>query len=128
MTTLGRPPKFETPELMQEVIEQYFTECSSRDKPPTVAGLAYSLNLSRQGLLEYQAKDGFSDTIKRAKQRVEISLEERLDSASPTGAIFNLKNNFGWKDQKDVSADINITKKAEDLTDDELAALAAGSS
>jgi hypothetical protein len=83
---------------------------------PSVSGLAYTLNLSRQGLIEYGDKDEFSVTVKRAKQRIEIFLEERLYSNGCTGTIFNLKNNFGWEDKKEVSIDgmdikpiINVT-------------------
>lgn len=100
----GRPVKYETPDQIQAAIDKYFDEDAyigdgdNRMFAPTVEGLAYSLNLTRQGLLEYQGKPEFSDSIKRAKQRVAIALEQRLYGQSVTGAIFNLKNNFGWKD------------------------------
>jgi hypothetical protein len=50
----------------------------------------------------YQDKPEFSHTIKRAKLRIEDALEQRLArAASVTGIIFNLKNNFGWKDAQE---------------------------
>ena len=48
--------------------------------------------------MDYQHKDDFSDTIKKAKLRVENYYEERLMTTTPTGAIFALKN-FGWSDK-----------------------------
>lgn len=101
----GRPPKYSTAEEMQSVIDGYFQtdafigEGDKRVFAPTVAGLAYALDLSRQGLLEYEDKGEFSDTVKKAKQRIAIALEQKLYGQTVTGIIFNLKNNFGWKDQ-----------------------------
>ena len=75
--------------------------------PYSVTGLALALGMSRQTLLEYEGevegrekKDPeFADTIKRAKLRIHNYLELNLYSPSPTGTIFNLKNNFDWKDR-----------------------------
>lgn len=94
----GRPPTYETPEAMQADIDGFFAMCVAEDRPPTISGLAYHLNLSTESLRNYEGKPEFLATVKRAKQRVEVSLEERLHESAPTGAIFNLKNNFGWKD------------------------------
>jgi hypothetical protein len=99
----GRPPIFASVEEMEEAIQEYFAECNDPETPMplTVSGLAYALGMSTETLRKYGDKDQFSATVKRAKQRVEMYLECRLDAAAPTGAIFNLKNNFGWKDQQD---------------------------
>lgn len=86
-----------------EVTHKVMTE----QKAYTVTGLALALDTSRQTLLEYQGEvEGreakspeFADTIKKAKQKVEYFWEHNLVSTSPTGTIFNLKNNFGWQDK-----------------------------
>lgn len=102
---VGRPPKYTSVEEVQEIINDYFAndaymgEGDSRIFAPTISGLAYALGLTRQGLLDYSNKEQFSDTIKDAKQRVEVALEQRLHGQAVTGTIFNLKNNFGWKDK-----------------------------
>lgn len=142
----GRPPKYNTKEEMQEVIDSYFNDCKRNriaqltenydgiddvitdDVYPAVSGLALCLGMTRQGLIEYSEKDEFSDTVKEAKSRVESFLEQRLFMPQPTGVIFNLKNNYGWKDAKDVdlkSSDGSMSpnKQASDLSDDELAAI-----
>ena len=103
----GRPLKYETVEEMQEIIDAYFAEDGNAYMKageamiynPTMAGLAYELDLSRQSLLNYAGKDEFLDTIKRARAKVEIHLEQRLGGNAVTGTIFNLKNNFNWKDK-----------------------------
>lgn len=95
----GRPPAYSSPEEMQKDIDAYFAQVLADEKPPTISGLAYHLGMSTESLRNYQNRDQFFATVKRAKQRVEIALEERLDQGSPVGAIFNLKNNFGWKDK-----------------------------
>jgi hypothetical protein len=91
----GRPMSYSTPEKLQEAILTYFDGTTR----PTLAGLALALNIDRQTLYNYAAKDMFFDTIKKARETVEAKYEERLvwDNA-PTGTIFALKN-MGWKDK-----------------------------
>lgn len=106
--TAGRPPAYETKEELEKAIEAYF---SSDDAyitigeesvfAPGIAGLAYHLGVSTETLRRYGEDDKFCATIKHAKQRIEMSLEKRLHCTAVTGTIFNLKNNFGWKDKQE---------------------------
>ena len=42
------------------------------------------------------------DTIKKVKQTIESFLEKNLTvGKAPVGTIFNLKNNFDWKDRSE---------------------------
>ena len=98
----GRPPFYDTPEQMQEAIEAYFDGLGEGDNP-TITGMVYSLGFDNRAALDYylSEKPEFSYTIKRAKMRVERFLEETLlRQGSIAGVIFNLKNNFGWKDEQ----------------------------
>lgn len=100
----GRPLKFPSPEAMQAKIDAYFTACEVSEKTYTITGLALALDTNRETLCNYEERDEFFDTIKRAKMRVEEFYEGRLVHPGPTGSIFALKN-FGWKDNQTVSGD-----------------------
>lgn len=118
---VGRPLKYESVEAMQEDINKYFAECDEKGKPYTVSGLAYALGTNRQTLINYEDKDQFVDTIKSAKAKIERFNEEMLynKDVSTTGVIFNLKNNYGWKDKQEIEADVknDVTINIE-LSDD----------
>ncbi len=104
----GRPMKFETNEQLEKAINDYFVDIEAREQPPTMTGLALALDLSRQGLVNYANNEKFFDTIKKARQKVEAYNEQKLISGMPaTGLIFNLKNNFGWKDTTEQSITTN---------------------
>ena len=122
----GRPPLYETPEQMQDIIESYFVsvtyihpDTGQEITRPTMAGLARHLGMDRRSLVNYANKNDFFPTIKEARARVEEALENRLFDPSPTGVIFNLKNNFGWKDVQDrnISGDLTVTKVERTLVD-----------
>ena len=117
----GRPLKYNSVEEMQKDIENYFAKCDEEKRPYTVSGLAYALGTTRRTLLDYQEKDDFSHTIKNAKTKIELFNEEMLYSkdVSTTGVIFNLKNNYGWKDKQEIEAEVNSEVKIKiDLIDD----------
>ena len=96
----GRPPIYSNVEELSDAIDDYFYTQDSIDEPYTICGLALHLGLTRQTLINYEGKEEFFDTIKKAKLRVEAYLEKRLLTNAPTGAIFNLKNNFSWADER----------------------------
>ena len=104
-TKVGRPMKY-TLEELQQGIAAYFDYChidpygyplDGEHKPPTVTGLACYLDTTRDLLCDYENKPQFSDTIKKAKQRIEAYNEAMLYNRkiSTAGVIFNLKNNYG---------------------------------
>ena len=98
---VGRPLKFETVKQLETLIEAYFNNCDQEIKPYTITGLALWLDTSRETLINYEERPEFFDTIKRAKQKCENWVEEGalMNRINPTSAIFNLKNNYGWKDK-----------------------------
>jgi hypothetical protein len=113
----GRPPHVETPEQMQMAIDAYFDRCDGATKeiaktgrkvtiaaplPYTMTGLAIALGFeSRTSLVDYKKRGKFSNTIKKARLRVEESVEQRILTSQGivAGVIFNAKNNFGWVDK-----------------------------
>ena len=121
----GAPRQYSSTYEVQRIIDLYFLACKVNradnadllkglpeedllvindidDLKPTVTGLAYALNLTRQGLLDYEGREEFADTIKKGKQRIEKYLEQNLYGQSVAGTIFNLKNNYGWKDKTET--------------------------
>lgn len=126
---VGKPLIFKTVEELQAAVDQYFDECDNRMKeihtkegeavaitvpePYTMSGLAYALGISRQTLIDYENRDEYVDTIKRARARVERDVERRLleGTSGAAGPIFNLKNNFGWKDKKELEATVKDERK-----------------
>ena len=106
-------------------------------KVPTITGLAVFLDTSRETLLDYEnelhknkdmppeIRHGFSDTIKKAKLRIYDATEQQLYRGKPTGAIFSLKNNYGWEDKTKVETkDVGHHNPFENLSEDELRRLA----
>ena len=106
---VGRPLKY-TLEAIDEEIAAYFIYCGIDEygyplqqdhKPPTITGLACYLKTTRDLLIDYEDSPEFSDTIKKAKQKILAYNEAALYSraVSTAGIIFNLKNNWGWSDK-----------------------------
>ena len=112
----GRKPFISSVDVLQEKIDSYFNACPDYVKIPiydkltgsidyhikyipTISGLAYHLGFaSRKAFYDYEDKPEFSNTIKKARLRIEIEYEKQLYNDKCTGAIFALKN-LGWKDK-----------------------------
>lgn len=100
MAKVGRPLKFNSVKELQELIDKYFDEVP-RDEW-TITGLALALDTNRHTLNDYEKRDEFSHSIKRAKAMVENSYEIDLKKNGRVGTIFALKN-FGWTDKQEVA-------------------------
>ena len=80
---------------------------------PTITELCYYLGFeSRQSFYDYEERDGFTYTIKRARLFIEKHYEELLQAGNTTGAIFALKN-FNWTDKQQIDSDSTLTIKRE---------------
>lgn len=114
---VGKPLKFPTPEELKKRIEEYFSMCDIEKKIPTITELAYHLDTTRKTLLHYEnsldndwlksipddVKLEYVNTIKKAKARIEMGYEQALfNKNTVVGAIFTLKNNFGWTDKQEI--------------------------
>lgn len=121
MPKAGRPKKYTEVELMKQKIDLYFKKCDNKNEPYTVTGLCLALDITRETLNQYLKDEQFSDTIKKAKLKVENYLEKHLIiDSSTTGIIFNLKNNFGWTDKQELKHSGNINNPFEGLSTEEL--------
>lgn len=108
----GRPKLYNSKEEMQKIIDAYFSLCDQLERPYTMSGLANALNMSRQSLINYSKDEEFFDTIKKARAKVEQQLEENalMGKANSTFTIFNLKNNYGWRDSVEINNQNELTK------------------
>lgn len=125
----GKPKKWETPEELQSDIDAYFDWCDDNpisihhnskidketgkpltyniDRPYTIEGLCGYLECDRSTLIHYEKEEGYEEyfhTIKAAKNKIQRNKVERvLAGIAPQSAtIFDLKNNHGYKDQKEI--------------------------
>jgi len=115
----GRPKLYNNVEDMEKDIEEYFNKCDEDDRPYTISGLAYHLNMDRKSLLNYSKDDMFFPTLKSAKEKIQAQLEENalLGKGNATFTIFNLKNNYGWKDTIETNNNVQIDKLDAILTE-----------
>jgi hypothetical protein len=104
MNKVGRPRSFSSIEELESRIDDYFEKCESLEKPPTMSGLAYELGIDRKTLINYSRKEEYFHAYKKARDRVEASMEDLLLSGKATaGVIFSFKNNFGWADKQEIT-------------------------
>ena len=75
------------------------------------------MDTTRETLCDYGEKDEYSDTVKKAKLRVQHAYEKRLVKRGNGGDIFALKN-FGWTDKSEVESTLNIKQALVKFSDD----------
>jgi hypothetical protein len=124
-------PIFETPEEMQNKIDEYFdkgvkirtvvigtgkAKQALKIPVPTITGLCIYLGFaSRQSFYDHEKRDGFSYTVKKARMFIECEYEEQLQNGNVAGAIFALKN-MGWKDKQEL----DVTTREAELTEEQI--------
>ncbi|TSA45995.1 MAG: hypothetical protein D4R56_04670 [Deltaproteobacteria bacterium] len=147
----GRPPKYRTPEELQERIDSYFDSCwvdkvtetttkdgtctmstvRYQDRPYTMMGLAIALGFNtRKSLCDYADKPEFVNTIKKARAIVEMNVEELLlEGKNAAGPIFWMKNNSDYRDRQELehTGKDGGPIKTTGLTDEDLLVIASGS-
>lgn len=122
----GRPPIYESVSELEEAIDEYFNNGIKMRKVvvgkhpnnqvveipvPTITGLCHYLGFeSRQSFYDYEKRQEFTYTVKRARLFIEKEYEEQLSVGNTVGAIFALKN-MGWKDKQEIDANLNGTFK-----------------
>ena len=106
----GRPLAFDSVEELEEKVNEFFTSDDAhiinfkegqeeKVYAPTMSGLALFLDVDRKTITNYSNKEEYFPTIRKARARIESHLEKKLYGNNVTGLIFNLKNNFDWKDK-----------------------------
>jgi hypothetical protein len=111
---VGRPPKYATPDQMEKAVDAYFEKMLMSERPPTMAGLTLELGfLSVDALLDQECRKEygpeFSSILKKATLKIKMAHEERLFGGNPTGSIFWLKTQAGWKETQVTEHSGNVT-------------------
>ena len=111
----GRPLIWETPKALQKQVDDYFNYCKDNNKPPTIAGLAYYLDVDRQTIYNYSKKEQFFDIIKKARARIMMYLEEHAIMGAGAGTIFVMKQ-YGYRDKQEVTNNIQSNEFTQTLS------------
>lgn len=127
----GKPArKLTAVEKVKSLVEEWEEECRKQERPLTVPSLCLKLGISKDTLISYlhegeqspqiPVEDSItgnitflsvSDVLKRAYLMIENDLINRsLTTNNPGGAIFALKNWYGYADKKEVN--VNNTSVA----------------
>ena len=116
----GRPRKYSSPGEMEQIINDYFRECESKEEPKTIYGLALALDLTYEGLMGYSTRDDYSGLVKRAKEEIirEVETRGHLSKANPAFAIFWLKNVAKWADKSEVEMTSRVSLSVPDDVED----------
>ena len=97
-------------------------------KKPSLAGLCLFLGIHRSTWAEYAKKEGYADTVERARGRVEEYLAGQvLEKGAAAGAKFSLQHNCGWKERQEIRLDEKTREAVStNMTAEEKLALLAG--
>ena len=117
----GHPALFKSPAQLKKLIDKYFKECEnyksykegkkiSNPQIPTIAGLAVALGVDRHTVYNYEKRDEFFHTIKKARDIILAQIERKLVNYNGHvgGTIFYAKN-YGYNDR----TELEVTKPLE---------------
>lgn len=102
---MARPSKYSNSKIFQQKVDEYFLYCEKEKKPYTVTGLAVCLDICLDTLCEYEKNPKFSETIKKAKLKIQNNQWEGFLSGNynARGTEFSLRVNFGYREPRDVT-------------------------
>ncbi|MDU7085641.1 MAG: terminase small subunit [Clostridium sp.] len=98
---VGQPLKFESPEELQERIEEYFIWAKKNKRHITITDLAYYLGTNRTTLLNYE-NSMENDWLKSVDDDVKVRYVNTIKRAKARIDIFTLKNNYNWVDKQEI--------------------------
>ena len=86
--------------------------------PPTMPALMLTIGISKSSWDNYRGREGFAEVCADAKLRIEAYLaEQAVLRDKPTGVMFTLENNYGWKTNREIElGDRTREMLAKDMT------------
>jgi hypothetical protein len=114
---VGRPPRFETVEDLQEAFKNWQMDLAFGGKLygeiPDVEGFCDYIGCWRDLLSEYEKKPQFADAIKEVKNWIHYRKKQKAMAGDIPAAIyiFDAKNNAGYVDRQET----DLTTKGKEL-------------
>jgi hypothetical protein len=106
----GRPLKFQDPIAFDKMIDDFFINCEETGHKPTIEHLAVYMNCNHETLSDYEVREQFSASVKKARRRcLDWLISQGLDARNPAMHIFLAKNNYGYKDKQEIDTNINVS-------------------
>lgn len=103
----GRPYKWNSVEVLEKELVDYFSLCDKTDTVPTITGIATWLHCSRETIYAHanNPNSQFSDILKNVINACQSSLENGAIDGKVNSVvyIFMGKNYFGLKDDKNIT-------------------------
>ncbi len=138
----GRPKKYKSKKALSDAVERYFRSISrtipARDgygsiirnddgeeirvleyiRPPSISSLCLYLGIDRstwQNYCDGELHPEFQSVTALTRARIEAYLEEQLLTREKgvQGIIFNLQNNYGWRQKQEVELGTETRKSVE---------------
>lgn len=149
---MARPPKFNKKDDLRKAVDAYFdsisrhrflTEADGEEirndagdavvviewlVPPSETSLCMKLGITKKTWCNYAHNDKLKAVVEYAKARIEEYLEQQLMTRKNVrGIIFNLQNNYGWREKTEVEVGEQTRKQMTPAMtlDEKLAAIAA---
>jgi hypothetical protein len=107
----GRRLKFQSPADLQRAIDAYFRQPGKK----SIMGLCVHLDCDRQTLLNYQRRDGFSDVIARARDRIQKYYEELGQDPRTHAFADRMMTRMGWRCVEKTELDHGVTDEFAEL-------------
>jgi ACT domain-containing protein len=93
---------------MEASFINYIEHCGKEGLFPNIVGFCVFCGIHRDTFYGYQEYEGYSDTIKSIDEMLEErSIQRLLGAKNPIGAIFYMKNKFGYADKVENVSTIN---------------------
>jgi hypothetical protein len=108
---VGKPPKYSTAEELLDKALEYFSWCDDvRKSKYNEAHLRMWLGFTRKNWHDYKKHPDYCNTMDFIESYMEGETEDKLMWAGSTqGAIFKLKNKYGWSDVTHQEVNQKIT-------------------
>lgn len=114
----GQPRKYQ-PDGLLDKFNEYMEQ---KDTIKNIVGFCNFANIHRDVFYTYKNEfEEYNDTIKKIEAELEdYALQLLLTAKNPAGAIFYMKNKFGYADKMELKAETTSITELQSLSKEEL--------